>query len=57
MTTTRLPYIDYYLTMRRAKTSSGKGNDKTLLVSYTTLKHVSKNGKVPTIVVGNTKSN
>ena len=48
--TTRLPHIDYYLTIR-----SGTGNEKTILTSYTTLNHTSKNGKVLTI--GNRKSN
>ena len=58
MTTTRLPYTDYYLTIKRDRNSlSDKGNGKTVIVSYTTLNHVSKSGKVSTTVVGNTWSN
>ena len=36
---------------------NGKGNRKIALVSYTIVKHASKNGKIHTIAVGNTKSN
>ena len=39
------------------ETPRGKGNGKTILESYTTLNPVSKNGKVPTTVVDNTRSN
>ena len=55
MTTIRLPHTD--LTIRRAETPSGKGNRKTSLVSFTTLNHTSKSGKVPTSAVGNTRLN
>ena len=51
MITNRLPYTDYYMTIRRARNSNGK----TALVSYTILKHASKNGNVHTIAVGNTR--
>ena len=43
MTTTRLLYTDYYFTIRRLGTSSGKGNGKTAPVSYTILNHALKN--------------
>ena len=43
--------------MPEMTTTSGKGNGKTILLSYTTLNHASKNGKGPTTVVGNTRSN
>ena len=55
MTTTRLAYAYYYLTIMRA--SNSKGNGTTTLVKYTILNHASKNVKVYTIVVGNTRSN
>ena len=35
----------------------GKGNGKIVIVSYTTLNHTLKIGKVPTTAVGNTRSN
>ena len=54
MTTTRLPHTNY---IGRLETPREKGNEKTILVSYTTLNHASKNGKVPTTAVGTTKSN
>ena len=58
MTTTRLPYTDFYLTIRKARNSgNGKGSGKTALVSYTILIHTLKNGKVHTIAVGNMRSN
>ena len=38
-------------------TPNGKENGKTAVVSYTTLNHALKNGKVHTIAVGNTKLN
>ena len=52
MAMTRLPHTDYNLTIRRLETQSGKGNGKTILASYATLNHTSKNGKVPTTAVG-----
>ena len=57
MTTTRLPYTDYYLTIRKARNSEWQREGKTALVCYTILNHASKNGKVHTIAVGNTRSN
>ena len=48
MTTTKLPYIDYYMTIRRARDSEWQREWKTALVSYTILDHASKNGKVHT---------
>ena len=39
------------------ETPSSKGNGKRILVSYTTLYHTLKNGKVVTTVVGNMNSN
>ena len=39
------------------ETPRGKGNGKTILESYTTLNPASKNGKVPTTVVGKMRSN
>ena len=50
ITTTRLSHIDYYLTIRRSRNSrveKGIGNS--------TLNYTLKNGKVPTITVGNTR--
>ena len=38
-------------------TLNGKGNGKTAVVSYTILNHASKNRKVHTVAVGNTKLN
>ena len=57
MTTTRLPYTDYHLTIRRATNSEWQNELETALVGYTILNHISKNGKVHTIAVGNTRSN
>ena len=48
MTMIRLPHTGYYLTIMRIETPRGKGNEKTVLVSYTILNHVLKNGKLPT---------
>ena len=45
MTITRLPYTDYYLTIRRARTSNGKA----AIVRYTILNHAMKNEKVQAI--------
>ena len=58
MTTTRLPYIDYYLTIRRARNSKWQREWKnsTNKQQYI-LKHTLKNGKVHTIAVGNARSN
>ena len=36
MTTTRLPYTDYYLTIRRLQTLDGKVSGKIILAKYTT---------------------
>ena len=54
---TRLPHTEYYQTIRRARNSNGKGDKKKVLESYTILNHTSKNGKMHTIDVGNTRSN
>ena len=53
MTTTRLPHTDYFRSLGGLKTSSGKGNGKTVLLSYTTLNHALKNGKVSTTAIVN----
>ena len=37
------------------ETPSGQGNGKPILASYTTLNYVSKNEKVPTTAVSNTR--
>ena len=58
--TTKLPYADYYGTTQLSGglgTLNGKGNGKTALVSYTLLKHASKNGKVHTTAVDITRLN
>ena len=57
MSTTRLPQTDYYLTIRRVRNSEWQREWEKLLVSYTTLNHISKNGKVPTTTVSNTRLN
>ena len=51
MTMTRLPHIHLL-----ADHQECKGNGKTVLVSYT-LTHASKNGKVTTTAIGNTRLN
>ena len=51
MTTARLPYTG------GLGTPNGKGNGKTVLASYNTLNHTSKNWKVPTTAVDNARSN
>ena len=51
MTMIRLTYTGWLGTL------NGKGNGKTVLVSYTSLNHASKSGKVPTTAVGNTRLN
>ena len=55
MTTTRLTYTEYYLTIRRARNSEWQREWKnsTSKLHYIT----SKNGKVHTIAVGNMRSN
>ena len=53
MTTTRLPYTDYYLPSGGLGTPKGKGYWKIVVASYTKLNHTSKNGKVLTTAVGN----
>ena len=55
VTTRRLSHTDYYLIIRRAK--GVKGNEKTVLVSYTTSNNALKSGKVLTTAVGNIRSN
>ena len=60
MTIKRPTHTDHYLTIKRARrleTPNGKGNEKTILVSYTTLNHAPKNGEVPTTFVSNMRSN
>ena len=57
MTTTRLHHKDYYLTIRMARNSDLQREWEKILVNYTILNHASKNGKVPTTAVGNTRSN
>ena len=57
MTTTRLPSPDYNLTIRRAIISKWQREWENILVSYIILNHTSKNEKIPTIVVGNARSN
>ena len=58
MTTTRLPHIySTNCSLGGIETPSDKGNGKTVLVSYTTLKQTSKSGKVLKTAVGNTRSN
>ena len=54
MTTTRLPYTDYYLTILRARNSKWQREweNRTNKLHY-----ASKNWKVHTITVGNTWSN
>ena len=54
---TRLLHTNYCLSIRRPETPSGKGNRKTVIVSYTILNHASKNWKVHTIAVGNNNLN
>ena len=48
MTTTRLPFTDYYLTFRRARNFEWQRERE----SNTNKLHASKNGKVLTIAVG-----
>ena len=50
MTTTELPYTNYYLNIRRARNSEWQKSRKTILAKYTT---TLKSGKVLTIVAGN----
>ena len=57
MTMTRQLHTDFYPTIKKPRSLSGKGNGKTILVSYTALNQASKNGKVPTTAIGNAKSN
>ena len=57
MTMTKVPHKDHYLTIRNARNSEQQGEWETILVSYFTLNHTSKNEKVPTTAVGNTRSN
>ena len=57
VTTTKLPHTDYYLTMWRARNSEWQGEWEKNTTRYTTLNHPSKNGKVPTTAVSNTRSN
>ena len=53
MTKTRLPYVDYYLTIGKTKTLNGKWSWKILLSSYITSNQTLKNGRVPTTIVSN----
>ena len=57
MTTIRLPYTDYCLTIRRAKNSEWQRYGKIALVIYTILNYASINGKVHAIAVDNMRSN
>ena len=50
MTTTRLPYTDYYL-------NSGKSGGKTIIANYTTFNLTLKSGKVLTTFIGNMRFN
>ena len=53
MTTTRFPYTNYYLTIRRARNSKWQREWKTIRANYTKLNQALKSGKMPTIVVSN----
>ena len=53
LTTTRLPYTDYFLIIRKARNSKCKGSGKIVIANYTTSNHSMKSGRVPTIAVGN----
>ena len=57
MTTTKLPYTDYYLTIRRARNSEWQREweNSTSKLHYTN--HAQKSGKVPTTAIGNMRLN
>ena len=57
MTTTRLPYTDYYLTIRRARKSEWQRYWESINCRLHYIKHILKNEKVQTIAVGNLSSN
>ena len=56
MTTTRLPYTHYYLTIRRARNSEWQREWENNTNKLHFIKRESKNGKVHTIAVGNTRT-
>ena len=57
VTTTRIPYTDYYLPSGGQEIPSDKGNGKIVAANYATSHQASKNWRVPKTVVGNKKLN
>ena len=51
ITTIRLPYTDYYLTIGRARYSKWQNSGKTVLANYTTSNLALKSGKVSKHVI------
>ena len=53
MTTSKLPYTDYYLTIRRAKNCEWQKSGKIVVTNYTISNQVLQSGRGLTTVVGN----
>ena len=53
----RIPYKNYYMTIKRLKTPNSKGSGKTVLVSYTISNLALNNEKISKTVVDNLRLN